>query len=158
MQDISNVEARLEDALARIEAVTGRLGAILAEDEASALRAALDDERLANAQLMERVKVIKERQETQIAELEGKVRRLGRTLATQEATLMKLRGVNDALRANNDALRAANAEGVGNPDLINASMARELDALRQARAADRAEMDEVMGELSALVGGESGNA
>lgn len=158
MQDISVEEERLNDALTRLETAATKLGAILAEDEASALRAALDDERLANAQLMERVKAIKDRQETQVAELEAKTKRLGETLAVQEATLVKLRNVNDELRANNDALRQANAKGVGDATLINTAMAKELAALRQQRAADKAQMDEVMGELTALVGNEGGNA
>lgn len=154
MDGASDTEERLEAAITRIEAALARLGASDASGEADRMRQALDDERLANAQLMERVKAIKERQETQVSELEAKVKRLSRTLALQEATLTKLREVNDTLRANNTALREANAAGVGNPELINAGLEEELKALRSARAADKAEMDEVMGELGALLGGE----
>ena len=161
MTDTSAIEARIKSALERIEAAAATRAPAAndgAADENEALRAALEDERLANAQLTERVKAIKDRQETTLAELEAKVERLNRTLASREDTMERLRQANDALRANNAALRAANGEGVGDPDLINAGSETELVALRAARSADRAEIDDVLGELEALIGKEPHHA
>lgn len=160
MTDTNAIEARIKAALERIEtaALRGPADDSGAAEENEALRAALEDERLANAQLTERVKAIRDRQETTVSELEAKVERLNRTLASREDTMERLRKTNDALRANNAALRAANGQGVGDPDLINAGSEAELVALRAARTADRTEIDDVLGELEALIGKEAHHA
>lgn len=156
MTDISDLQGRITAALDRIgaglEALEKAPGA--GEDsaaEAAQLREALDEERTANAQLEERVRTIKEKQDGTVQVLASEVERLQGLLALEEETVARLSRVNADLRANNTALREAIARGVAEPHLVNKSMMVELEALRTAQAADRAELDAVLGELNALV-------
>jgi len=177
MSDISELERRIHAALDRIGAgleSLGRAGAVDAagmaamagpegtgdvppappdSDEATRLAEELAAEREANLQLEERVKAIREKQETTVARLEREVSALREELAGHSAAMQKIRRVNAQLRENNRALREANAGGLAEPHLINKSMLAELDALRSAREADRAELDEILGELAPLVDG-----
>lgn len=73
------------------------------------------------------------------------------TLVRLDAELQKLRLSNDQLRASNTALREANAEGVGNPELINAALSAEVDALRAAQASDQAQVNAVLAKLEPLL-------
>lgn len=157
MTDISDLQARITAALDRIGsgidglgAPTARLAADVAE--IARLTAALDEERTANAQLEERVRTIKEKQDGTVEVLAGEVERLRGLLATEEQAVARLGRVNADLRANNNALREAIQRGVAEPHLVNKSMMAELEALRAAQSADRAELDAVLGELNALVG------
>ncbi len=154
MSDISELEARITAALDRIgqglEALAPRPSAE-AEAEIARLTAALEEERTVTAQFEERVRAIKEKQETTVARLTEEVERLRAALEAGEAGTQRLRQVNGALRANNAALREAVAQGLAEPHLVNKSMMAELEALRAAQAADRAELDAVLGELSALI-------
>ncbi len=70
-----------------------------------------------------------------------------------DGELQSLRKANEQLRDNNKALREANEAGVAEPHLINKSMLAELEGLRAARAADRAEADLVMADLERLISG-----
>ncbi len=70
-----------------------------------------------------------------------------------DGALQSLRKANQQLRDNNTALRTANAEGVAEPHLINKAMMAELDGLRAARTADRAEMDVLLTELGQITAG-----
>ena len=72
-------------------------------------------------------------------------------LSALDGELQALRAANDQLRTANAALRAANAEGVGQPELINQGLEAELEGLRAARAADKAEVDAVIARLSPLL-------
>ncbi|MQY41584.1 hypothetical protein GG681_02945 [Epibacterium sp. SM1969] len=65
--------------------------------------------------------------------------------------LGNLRAANDQLVSSNAALRAANAEGVGDPALINASLQAEIEGLRAAKETDRAEMSMVISRLEPLL-------
>ncbi|MEL6960659.1 MAG: hypothetical protein AAGL89_17105, partial [Pseudomonadota bacterium] len=86
MSDIESLEGRITAALDRISAGAERLAALepapVAADGAPSedlaaqvaqLTARLDEERTANAQLEERVKLLKERQDGKLAELEANV-------------------------------------------------------------------------------------
>ena len=158
MSDITELERRITGALDRIGAGLDRIGGSGgASKELTQLREALETERTANAQLEERVKAIRDRQEQTVSALEAEVARLREASGSHDSELQRLRRVNEQLRQNNQALREANAEGVGDAHLINTSMMTELDALRASRAADRAELDAVLGELKPMLEG-SNNA
>ena len=154
MTEITELQARITAALDRIgtgmEALAQGGGAGDGA-EVARLTEALEEERTANAQLEERVRTIKEKQDGTVEVLAGEVERLRTLLATEEAAVTRLSRVNAELRANNTALREAIARGVAEPHLVNKSMMVELEALRTAQEADRAELDAVLGELNALV-------
>ncbi len=156
MTDIADLQARITAALDRIGSGLESLakapepGAADAS-EVTELREALEEERTTNAQLEERVRAIKEQQETALEGLVSEVDRLSTLLESEEAAAARLVKVNAELRANNAALREAIAKGVAEPHLVNKSMMAELEGLRAAQAADRAELDAVLGELDALV-------
>lgn len=154
MTDITDLQARITAALERIGAgLEGLSPGGGADDSAEVARLteALEVERTANAQLEERVRTIKEKQDSTVEVLAAEVERLGGLLAGGEETVARLSKVNAELRANNTALREAIAKGVAEPHLVNKSMMVELEALRTAQEADRAELDAVLGELNAMV-------
>lgn len=154
MSDIAELERRITAALDRAGQAMDRLsasGASHAGGDGPDLAAELEAERTANAQLEERVRAIKVKQETMVAGLEADVARLKEALATRDAEVQQMRGVNAELRESNKALREANAEGVGDAHLVNSSMMSELEALRAARSADRAELDEVLSTLDSVL-------
>ncbi len=156
MTDISDLQARITAALDRIgtglEALDRAPEAPAADEgEVARLTAALEEERTANAQLEERVRAIKARQDSAVETLAREVERLRGLMEAEEAAVARLGRVNAELRANNAALREAISNGVAEPHLVNKSMMAELEGLRAAQGADRAELDAVLGELGALV-------
>jgi predicted nuclease with TOPRIM domain len=146
MSDISEFERRITAALDRAQQALEQLSAGEGGDTV-ALTAELDAERVANQQLEERVRAIKEKQETTVAELEGEVARLQEALKARDGEVQSMRSVNETLRASNTALREANAQGLAEPELVNAAMVTELDGLRAVRAAERAEIEEILATL-----------
>lgn len=154
MSDISELERRITAALDRAAQAMDRLGATGTSDgggDAAALADELEAERVANAQLEERVRAIKEKQETTVAGLEAQVSRLKGQLESRDGELSRLKAVGDELRASNQALREANASALPDAELVNASLQSELEALRAARAADRAEIDDVLATLDPVL-------
>lgn len=157
MADINDLAQRITAALERINQGVDRLDGAAASQsdvDASALKEALEAEKLANAQLEERVVAIKERQEKVVQRLEDEVARLKEQGAARDGENDQLKFVNERLSRNNKALREANAQGLGNTDLINAGLAAELDAVRVRRETDRSEMQELIDTLKPLVEGE----
>lgn len=165
MNDIAELERRITVALERIGAGIDALGShgaapgdeaaapdYRADDEVAGLQEALDAERTTNAQLTERVRAIREKQETMVGGLEKKVARLTEQIDAAAQDLQRLRQANQELADSNSALRAAAAAGLADPDLVNNAMVTELEALRAARAADMAEMDDILSELKPLIG------
>ncbi|TYB82819.1 hypothetical protein [Maritimibacter fusiformis] len=155
MSDITDLQSRITTALDRIgiglDALVKAPEPGADSDEVIGLRAALEEERTANAQLEARVLAIKEKQDGTVRALSNEVDRLRGLLEAEEAAIARLTRVNAELRANNAALREAIAEGVAEPHLVNKSMMAELDALRAAQDADRTEVDAVLGEVSRLI-------
>ena len=153
MSDISELETRITTALERISTGLSALSPQTdgAEEELARLRAALDDEQTANTQLSERVKAVQQIGTEEASKLRADIERLTAQLTADETIIVKLRQVNADLRANNDALRNAVSEGVADAGLVNSSMEAELEGLRAAQAADRAELDAVLGELGQLI-------
>jgi len=147
MEDFSQFEARLSDALNRINKGVATLadkssqqtGAASAELEA--LTANLAKERATNEELEARLAELKARQETQMVELQD-------ATAAQNNEMRRLRGVIRNLRHHNAELRQANA---GDASLINTSMQTELDAVNAVRDSALMEVDGVLGELTKLV-------
>jgi len=154
MSDITELERRITAALDRISTGLGKAGGSNAvSDELVRLREALESEQSANAQLEERVRAIRDRQEDTVSALEAEVARLREAAVRHDAEIQRLNRVNGQLRQNNHSLREANEQGVGDPHLINKAMMAELDSLRVSRDADRAELDAVLGELKPLLEG-----
>ncbi len=147
MSDISELERRIKAALDRIGTGIERLGG----DEAGAMAEELAAERAANAQLEERVRAIKERQETQVAALQDEVGSLRAMIEETDSDLRRLRSVNAELRKSNTALREANAKGLADADLVNAGMKAELDALKSLQDGNRAEIDRALSYLEPML-------
>lgn len=152
MSDIPELERRITAALDRASLALERLSAASEENgDVEAMKAELEAERVANAQLEERVRAIKEKQETMVAGLEAEVLRLKDAVRARDGEVQRMRSVNEELRASNAALREANAQGLADADLVNGSMVTELEQLRAQRAAERAEIDEVLSSLEPLL-------
>ena len=151
MSDISELERRITAALDRAGQAMDRLAASgsadASESNGADLAAELEAERTANAQLEERVRAIKEKQETNVSGLEADVTRLRDAVESRDGELQRMKSVNAELRQSNQALREANANGLADPHLVNKSMMSELESLRAARAADRAELDDILATL-----------
>ena len=154
MSQIDELERRITAALDRV----ARGAAALADRPAGAdpaeierLTQALEDERLANAQLTERVRKLKETMDDAGAETRAELEQTREMVRSLDAELQKMREIARQLRENNEALRAANAEGVGEPHLINSGLRGELEALRAERATERAEAAAVLDALAPLM-------
>ncbi|MBU3258439.1 hypothetical protein KPG71_00280 [Roseovarius sp. PS-C2] len=153
MSQIDELQRRIIVALDRIGQGLEDRQAGADVQEVETLRQQLEDERLACAQLEERLKKLHEKQDSQDEaaarareEMAGKVEALDRDLQS-------LRKANQQLRDNNAALREANAKGVAEPHLINKAMLAELEGLRASHAADRAEADAILAELTRILEG-----
>ncbi len=126
--------------------------------ELDRLREALEDEKLANAQLEERLRALHEKREDDSTNLMAQVAAQREGLSQLDAEMHRLRQTNDALRQSNDALRQANAQGVGEPHLINTAMLTELEAIRADRATEAAEARAVLDALAPLLSDAAGQA
>lgn len=167
MADIDELETRISAAFARIgagtEAIVSRAEAIagapppeppqpgIDPDEFAALQSQLEDERLANAQLEERVRALRTRQEAQVASLESRLEEEREAMARLDSELQRLRQAVELLREANEGLRRANESQVGEPHLINRSMLAELESLRAERAAEKAEVGGLLSVLEPLL-------
>ncbi|MDU8929184.1 hypothetical protein RXV86_17455 [Alisedimentitalea sp. MJ-SS2] len=154
MSQVEELESRITSALDRIaKGVDALGGSVEAADpeELEKVKAELEDEKLASAQLEERIKALHEKEEARMADLKAQVDTQAETLSQLDDTLQRLRSANDQLRSANAALREANEQGVGEPHLINKAMLAELEALRAARAADVAESEAVLSALDDLL-------
>lgn len=180
MSDIAQLEQRITSALDRIRrgienlpaqsvAPSGSEASIrptaadappesaATQAQVAELTARLDEEKTANAQLEERVRLLKQRQDGKLAELESNVD-AGRTRASRmDRELQRLRQVNAELRDINGQLREAVSAGISEPHLVNKAMLAELEALRATRASDAAEMDMILDELTPILEKEAGH-
>lgn len=133
---------------AELEALRAERDAAIADRDAA--QKALEEERLVTAQLEERIRKLKERHASELAEAQTQGASADH-LQRLDHDLQRLRKANDQLRQSNAALREANEEGVGEPHLINKAMLAELEGLRAARAADVAEATSIMAQLVPLL-------
>jgi len=163
MSDIAELERRISFALERIARAAERASnrkpaaagaaapAAGQQSEIAALRAALEAERSANAQLTERVRAIKDRQDSTVTQLERKLARLTDQLDIQGLELQRLRKANIQLAESNRALTEADGAGAADPAAINRAIGAELEALRADRRAEQAEIEEVLAALAPLI-------
>lgn len=167
MTELPELEMRITAALDRIKSSIGELSAPVVAPEApsgpsdadvTAMSAKLAEEQTANAQLEERVKLLKERQDGKLSELESNVEAGRARAARMDRELQRLRQVNAELRDINSKLREAVTAGVSEPHLVNKAMLAELEALRATRASDAAEMDAILQELTPIIEREAADA
>lgn len=155
MSELADLERRIVDALQRIDSGLERLGPLAVEppdpEPDPALVEALEAEKVANAQLEERVRALRQSNEVQARELEARIATLEDEARERSALIRDLRQTNEQMRTALDKLREANAEGVSEPHLINQAMASEIQGLRQARDADRNELDTILASLKPLL-------
>ncbi|WP_415183960.1 hypothetical protein [Phaeovulum sp.] len=176
MSDLAEYERRISYALARIgkgvEAINARVAAGVArpaepvvenlapetgpdippdEGALTELRDALEAERDANAQLSERVRAIREKQETTLASLERKLAAATKGLDEANHELVRIKHANTELAAVNRDLTDAARDGLADPELINRAMQVELESLRAGRDAEIAELDGLLGALEPLL-------
>lgn len=158
MTDITDLEQRILYALDRIGKSVAHLPAAhAASGESSSidmdvLKAELEAERSANAQLTERVRAIKDKQENLLTGLERKVAQLSHQLDLQGSELQRQRLMNVSLTRANQKLSEAVRTGLADPAVLDETLRTELEAMRIARAAEMAEMEEIMAELKPLIG------
>lgn len=157
MNQITELERRITAALVRIGVGLDRIDSEGAKagsggGEETRLSEALEAERATNAQLNERVRAIRERQETTVAGLERKLERMTRQLDAQGIEMQRLKKTGVGLREALRGLRGAQEAGLTEPHLINKSMLAELESLRAERQAEVIEMAEILDELAPLIG------
>ncbi|MEL6689091.1 MAG: hypothetical protein AAFP28_02125 [Pseudomonadota bacterium] len=176
--DIAEYEARLQAALGRIAAGMAKWPDVTEAAEATQemldiepaaapapeagevekLRAELEDERTANAQLNQRVRQIKTRHEETTSDLEAQLAAaLQRADAAEQAT-EKVRRTSEEMRKIMGEIEAAAQDGAVDAHLINRAMMAELEAMRAERKADAAEIADIMSALAPLVEEEVANA
>lgn len=129
MQDIAELERRITAAMERITQGVERLAGADptgAAADIARLTEALDEERMTNAQLNERIRVLRERLGGGADATEAQVAELTTRLAAQEEELSTLR-------------RVLGEAG------------KEIAALRAARASDAAELAEITAALDPLL-------
>jgi len=117
--------------------------------ELAALREALDSERMANAQLTERVRAIREKQETTLSALEKRLAQATRAFEAAQIEAQRLKRANVDLVETNRLLVEAGGDVA--PHLINRAMQSELEALRAARAYEVSELNDILGGLEPIV-------
>jgi chromosome segregation ATPase len=156
MTDLAEIERRILYALERIGSGLERLPAVAAVPgesiDVEVLQAELEAERATNAQLSERVRAIKEKQETVVATLERKAARLAEQLDEAAAALERQRRLNGELAAANRRLTDEARAGLVAPATIDAALATEVEVLRAERAGEMAEMAGILAELRPLIG------
>lgn len=148
MSELAELERRINDALERIGSGLERLDGAAGDDgeDVASLREALQDEKTANAQLEERIKSLRRKDEARIKELEDEIGDLKAAAGETGAQITQLRTDNQSLRSK---LEAQQAELTKSAD--SAALEQELERLRKQRAADRAELDAIIRELAPLM-------
>lgn len=152
MSNIEELERRINVAFDRIgQAVDGFVPPTTGAGTGD-LQDALLTEQTANAQLTERLRVVKAREASQAAEAAEKVDRLNRALDAQGLELQRMKKTAIQLRESLAALRETQTEAVADPHLVNRAMLTELEALRATRLTEMAQMEVILAELHPLIG------
>lgn len=150
MSNIDELQGRITAAMDRIARGVDTMGSQAPAVDPE-MAQALEDERTANAQLTERVRTLKTKSDAEMAQLRAHAEEAEARMAQLDVELQRARRANAALVDACEALRDANAEGVGDADLINKAMLAELEGLRAARAVDVAEASAILAALGPLV-------
>ena len=163
MGQLEELEQRISAAFSRISAGVVALSAApaaaaadsaAAPDALAGLQEALDEERMANAQLNERLRILHEQAGSSDAALRAEVDRMTRALDAQGLDVQRLSGTVAQLREDLRRLREAAEQGIVDPSLINRAMMAELEALRTARAAEAHEMNDILSALGQVLASE----
>ncbi|WP_205387754.1 hypothetical protein [Pseudosulfitobacter sp. DSM 107133] len=149
MSDIIELQRRIMAAMDRVASGLGELSGTGGGDAQT--QQALDEEKVVNAQLTERIRVLSQRHESDMAKLRDATEDTQAKLARLDTDLQRLRKANTQLSQSNQALRDANAAGVAEPHLINKAMMAELEALRAAHAADLSEANTIIAAMTPLL-------
>jgi hypothetical protein len=169
MQEIAELERRIASALDRIARrlddegavraiAAADLGADFAASAVLELQLALDEERMINAQLSERQRVVKDKNADEKAQIALLTEQLGTAISQRDATLIELQS---ALAATNDelfSLRHAAVRGTTMPHQINRALLAEVEALRALRTADAAGISAVLAEIEPILKGAESHA
>lgn len=131
------------------EAVDADAAMLAAADEIHSLRAELDAERQAHAQMSDRVRALREKQETTLSAMERRLVLATEQAETAQAELARLQRANLDLAAANRAL--IEAAGDPPPHLVNSALQAEVETLRAARAIEAAELDQIVAALSPIL-------
>ena len=164
MGQIADLEQRIATAFARIaagvEALEARPAPVATVDTGAvaALQTALDEERMAHAQLAERLKMLRDQDARSQASLTTEVASLTRHLDAQGLDVQRLSGTVAQLREELRRLREAAEQGMADPQLINRAMLAELEALRATRAAETTEMADIIAALTPILDAEEAHA
>ena len=172
MTQIDELQHRITAALDRVAQGVARMEERAAEaapapapmpeadpDEIARLKEALEEEKLANAQLEERVRKLHESHRAELEAAKAEAAAAAPAAAPQPSVdvaaldldMQRLRQSNEMLRNTNEELRRALAENVGEPHLINKAMLAELEGLRAARAVESAETQAIIASLTPLL-------
>ena len=161
MQEIAELERRITAALERI----GRGIEGLAtephtappssepplDDALLAANEALDEERMANAQLSERLRAVRDKEAETKAALNARIADLTRQDEERGAELNRLRRTVAHLTDELSTLRATAQSGLSDPAQINRALLAELEALRATRATEAAELADIVAALNPLI-------
>jgi hypothetical protein len=158
MGQLEELEQRIAAAFSRISAGVVALSAAPAVPAAPApdLQEALDEERMANAQLNERLRNLQDQADGSRTTQQAQVTSLTAQLETQSLDVQRLTSTVTQLRDDLRRLREAAEQGVVDPSLINRAMMAELEALRTARAAEATEMNDILSALGQVLDAEEG--
>ncbi len=165
MSQIDELHSRITRALDRISTGVEALGSAQpdagteasADGEIAALRGALDEERMANAQLEERVRKLHAQIEgtpdasAESVALAGQLEAQRGAMAALDGELQRLRQANEALMHSQAEMREALEAGLGEPHLINQAMLAELESLRAARGVEAAEAQALLAGLTPVL-------
>ncbi len=166
MGQIAELEQRIANAFARIAAEVEALEAAATPSPATPddsgdvarLQTALDEERMAHAQLAERLKMLREQDAKSQSALTAGITTLTKQLDAQGLDVQRLSGTVAQLREELRRLREAAEQGMADPQLINRAMQAELEALRATRAAETTEMAEIIAALTPILDTEEARA
>ena len=166
MQEITELERRITAALERIgrgvEALGNQPPASVPVPQGAGdmafLTEALDEERMANAQLTERLRVVHDKDEAEKVALVAARDTLMEQVAAQSDELTRLRRSLDQVNDELADLRDLAERSVVEPEHINKAMLVELEALRSARASEAAEIAEIVAALNPLISEARANA
>ncbi|MEI2686389.1 MAG: hypothetical protein V9G14_09070 [Cypionkella sp.] len=162
MQEIAELERRITAALERIgrglEDLAESAPPVAASPEPSAevgqvaaLNEALDEERMANAQLQERLRVLRDKDANAQLVLNVRISELTRQSKSQSDEIKTLRRQVSQLSEHIATLQDAAISGVTEPHHINRAMMTELETLRAARATEAGELAEIVATLTPLI-------
>ena len=154
MAQLEELQSRIASAMDRIAQGAEALASKPPEvdlAEVTRLTAALDEEKLTNAQLEERLRTLRDKNLAEVASFKAQLDSTSAAMMRLDADVQRLRFANEQLANSNEALRKANAEGVGDAHLINKALLIELEGMRASRAADRSETAAILAKLAPLL-------